>query len=92
MVTIKRYLKIDLGHMFMTAYFRPLLLGAALAGAAVLVHPWADTLPGFLALGLTLGLSYVAAGFLVGVFGETEKRVIVFFWQIVKSRFNLGSR
>jgi O-antigen/teichoic acid export membrane protein len=82
-VTLRR-LHISPAAIFCAAYLRPILLGGGIGGLAILARPLATS---WLGLGLVLGwlgLCYVGVGYWIGVFGETEKRAVVGFWQMVK--------
>jgi O-antigen/teichoic acid export membrane protein len=75
-IVLRRHLQIALTHLFLGAYLKPILLGIGFAGLAFLMRPIATTWLGLGLAGSALGFIYIVAGFVIGIFGETEKRVM----------------
>jgi len=75
--SLQYYLQISGNHVVRWACLRPLTVGAVLGGLVFLTRPLASTWWG---MGLVLamgGLLFVAIGYAIGVFGETEKRALL---------------
>jgi O-antigen/teichoic acid export membrane protein len=73
----KKDLQIGIGRMFRQVYLKPVGLGLILSGAILYLRPLATT---WLRMGLLLGaaeLLFVAAGYTIDVFGETEKKTVM---------------
>lgn len=84
-IIMRSYLHISLLHLFCSAYLKPFILGGILAGLAVILRPLVISWVGFGAVGFGLTIIYIATGFALGVFGETEKRAMLGLWGMVKS-------
>lgn len=82
-----RYLHVPLIELAHAAYLRPLLLGVALGVAATLALPLTTTWLGFLLVVVCLSSAYVALGFRVGVFKDTEWRALQSLWRLATHRF-----
>ena len=89
LVVLRRYLQISPRALFRTAYFKPIVLGLALAALAFLARPLANSWIGLIAVVGVLELCYVGAGYWAGVFGETEKRAVVGLWQMTSKALDL---
>ncbi len=85
-VALHRYLLVSPWAVVRVAYLKPVLLAGGLAGLAFLLRPLANSWLGLGAVGSMLGLVYVAAGLLVGVFGEMEKRAMAGLVQMALRR------
>ncbi len=81
-IVLRRYLGIRPVVLFRVAYLKPIALGIVLAALAFVIRPLASSWIGLGMAGATLGSFYVAVGYWIGVFGETEKRALVGLWQI----------
>jgi len=82
-ITLRSYIKIGTMRFLQQAYLKPILLGIGFTGLSFLMRPIANT---WLGLGLAcgiLGIIYVVVGFIIGVFGETEKRAVVGLWKTI---------
>jgi len=84
-ITLTKYVGLQLIYILRTAYVKPLSLGVVLAIFCILAHPFAVSW-----LRLTLVVSilisfYIAVGYWIGVFGETEKRAVVSIMKMVRS-------
>lgn len=86
-IIIRNYLKISLLNLLRLAYFKPLLMGVILAGAAFLTRPLAVSWAGFAAIGLGLTLIFIVSGYILKVFGETEKRAVMGLLLLAKAKF-----
>lgn len=75
-VVLHLYIQISIWSLLRTAYVKPLLLGFALAAIAVLFRPLAGTWLGLCMVGIALEIVFVVFAYILGVFGETEKRAI----------------
>jgi O-antigen/teichoic acid export membrane protein len=75
-IVLRRYLQIAPLQLFQRAYLKPMLLGIGFSGLVFLARPFATSWLGLGLVGAILAAVYLAAGFAIGVFGETEKRVI----------------
>jgi len=85
-VALRRYFLVSPLVLVRVAYLKPVLLAGGLGGLALLLRPLANSWLGLGAVGAMLVLAYVAAGFLVGVFGEMEKRAIAGLVQMALRR------
>jgi O-antigen/teichoic acid export membrane protein len=83
-IVLRRYLQIAPWRLFQRAYLRPILLGIGFAGLAFLARPLATSWLGLGLVGVALASVYFAAGFAIGVFGETEKRAVAGLLQLVR--------
>jgi len=82
-IVLRRYLQIPLIKMLRQAYLKPILLGVGFALLTYLARPYTTS---WLGLGLAaciLVLIYVAAGFVIGLFGDTEKRAIMGLFTLI---------
>ena len=78
-IVLKNYLKISTFYLFKVAYLTPLLIGLIMAICSLFLRPFAHTWIGLI---LSIGLFeilYITICNKLGVFGETEKRVIINF-------------
>jgi O-antigen/teichoic acid export membrane protein len=80
-IVLKNYLEISPLKLFRTAYFTPLVIGFSLSICTYFLRPIAHTW-----LGLTLSISsfeviYIFISFKTGVFGETEKSILLNFFK-----------
>lgn len=83
-IVLRKYLKISPINLFRVAYFIPLLVGFILAVCLFFLRPVAQTW-----IGLVLSISlfeflYILISFRIGVFGETEKKVLLEFFKKIK--------
>jgi len=76
--TPKKDLQIGVGRMFRQAYLKPLGLGLILSGATLYLRPiMATSWLAFGALYVAGGAVFVAIGYSIGIFGESEKRTVI---------------
>lgn len=85
-VFLRRYIQISPSLLLQKAYLKPVLLGVAFAALTFLCRPFAISWIGFAAVGTGLLVIYIAAGFVIGVFGESEKRALMILYNLVKDR------
>lgn len=78
-IVLHHYLRIRPLQLFQEAYFKPILLGIVFAGLSFLLRPLATTWVGLGFAGGVLGFVYIVGGFVIGIFGETEKRAVTEF-------------
>lgn len=83
-IVLRRYLQIAPLQLFRRAYLKPMLLGLGFAGLTFLARPFATSWLGLGLVGSVLGLAYIIVGFVIGVFGETEKRAVIGLLQMVR--------
>ena len=81
---LKRYLNISPYKIFRSAYLAPMAIGLILAILTLFLRPIAYTWIGLLASIGLFEILYILIGFRVGVFGETEKRIILDFVKKLK--------
>ncbi|TSA57084.1 hypothetical protein D4R42_02215 [bacterium] len=86
-IVLRCYLQIGVMQLFRQAYFKPILLGTGFIGLSFLMRPVATTWLGFGLVGSVLGVIYIVAGFAIGIFGETEKRVVAGIWRTMATPF-----
>ena len=75
-IVLKNYLFISPSYLFKAAYLTPLSIGLIMAICTLFLRPFAHTWMGLI---LSIGLFeilYITISYKLGVFGETEKRVI----------------
>jgi len=82
-IFLRRYVQISPSLLLQKAYLKPILLGVAFAALTFLCRPLAMSWTGFAAVGLGLTLIYISTGYVIGMFGETEKRALAGLWGIV---------
>lgn len=83
---LRRHLQIAPTDLFRQAYLKPILLGVGFAGLTFLTRPFATSWIGLGGIAVVLGAIYLAAGFALGVFGETEKRALMGLLKIVRKK------
>jgi O-antigen/teichoic acid export membrane protein len=83
-IVLRRYLQIAPLQLFQRAYLKPMLLGIGFAGLTFLLRPFATSWLGLGLVGSVLGLAYVIVAFVIGVFGETEKRAVIGLLQVIR--------
>jgi len=75
-IVLKNYLKISPSYLFKVAYLTSLSIGLIMAICSLFLRPFAHTWMGLI---LSIGLFeilYITISYKLGVFGETEKRII----------------
>ncbi len=87
-LALRRHLLVSPMALVRVAYLKPVLLAGGLGGLAFLLRPLANSWLGLGAVGSMLVLAYVAVGFVVGVFGEMEKRAIAGLVKMALRRLN----
>ncbi len=75
-IVVRCYLQITLIQLFQQAYLKPMVLGIGFTGLSFLTRPFATSWFGLGSVGIALGLIYIAMGYAIGVFGETEIRAV----------------
>ena len=83
-VVLKYYLHISPFHLFRSAYLAPLAIGFTLAICTLFLRPIAHTWIGLIASISLFEAFFILISYRVGVFGETEKRVILDFVKKLK--------
>ena len=84
-IFLKRYIQIAPVLLLRKSYLKPVSLGVAFAGLTFLCRPFAISWIGLGAVGLGLLVIYITVGFLTKVFGESEKRALLVFYNLVKN-------
>lgn len=80
---VRRYLNMGPLALAKAAYFKPMLLAAAMAILGFAARPFVTSWVSLAVVIAALELLYVSAGFRIGVFGDTEKRVLAGLWQVL---------
>jgi O-antigen/teichoic acid export membrane protein len=75
-IVLTKYMKIRLSSFLYKAYTKPLALTIVTAIISVLLKSFAGTWIGLITVVALIVASFVLFGFLIGVFGETEKRAV----------------
>jgi O-antigen/teichoic acid export membrane protein len=76
-IVLLRYLKISsLGHFLLKVYLKPFILTGGIAVVTLFLSQFSVSWLGLIAVGILIILTFVLFGFLIGVFGETEKRAL----------------
>jgi O-antigen/teichoic acid export membrane protein len=82
----QRYVGIPAGQLVRSAYIAPVCLSVLLGSGLWLARPYAYSWPGLVGASAIFELLYVVAGYRLGVFGETERRVVVdLYWTTRRS-------
>jgi len=81
---LQRYLHYPPITLFKNAYFAPMALGLVLGGLFIMLRPIAVSWAGLFAVVSVFELLYIAAGYKLGIFGETEKRAVSGLLQMVR--------
>ena len=77
LVVILRYLKItSLGYFLRNSYLKPLVLTFVIAIITFLLRPIAVNWLWLILVVIFIGLTFIVFGFILGVFGDTEKRAL----------------
>lgn len=84
------YLKItSISNFLIKAYLKPIILTFGIAIISFLLSSFAATWLGLISVGIIIGLSFIFFGFVINVFGETEKRALREMIHVFKKlRFN----
>jgi len=82
-IFLRRYIQIAPSLLLQKAYLKPILLGGAFATLNFFCRPLILSWISLVTFGLGLTLIYIAAGYAIGVFGETEKRALVGLWKTI---------
>ena len=85
-----RYLKISPGLVFIQACVKPMLLTGGLAVLSFLSRPIATSWLHIAAIGVVLLAIYVAVGFMIGVFGEAEKRAVSELYHVLIEKVRIS--
>lgn len=85
-IFLRLYVQIVPFVLFQKAYLKPILLGVAFAALSLLCRPFAISWVGFGAVGIGLSAIYITLGFVIGIFGETERRAVTMLYNLVKNR------
>ena len=85
-IFLRRYVQIAPSLLLQKAYLKPILLGVVFAALTFLCRPFAISWIGLGAVGIGLLVIYITVGFVVGVFGESEKRALMILYNLVKDR------
>lgn len=85
-VALRNYLQIKPLAIFRTAYLKPMVLGVMLGAVVWLARPLAHSWLGLTGVVGLLELIYISVGYWIGIFGETEKRVVTDFWEMVAGK------
>ncbi|MGA2775467.1 MAG: oligosaccharide flippase family protein [Candidatus Omnitrophota bacterium] len=85
-IFLRRYIQISPSLLLQKAYLKPVLLGVAFAALTFLCRPFAISWIGFGAVGIGLLVIYIKVGFIVGVFGESEKRATMILYNLVMNK------
>jgi O-antigen/teichoic acid export membrane protein len=91
-IVLRLYLQIEPWQIFRHAYFKPMMLGVGFAVLAFLLRPFAISWLGFGVVVGVLALVYFAAGFAIGIFGETEKKALLGIWELIVRRAKNSGR
>jgi len=83
LIALHSYLHISPLTLFKRAYFKPIVLSCALGIMAWLARPLAHSWLGLAAITSMFELLFIAVGYWIGVFEETEKRIIGGIWQTI---------
>jgi len=85
-IFLRRYVQIAPSLLLQKAYLKPILLGVVFAALTFLCRPFAISWIGFGAVGIGLLMIYITVGFVVGVFGESEKKALIILYHLLKNR------
>ena len=80
---LKNYLRIPICEIFSFSYKLPLILSVIVSILGLLVKPYVNSWFSLVIVVGLLGVVYILGGFAVGVFGETEKKVVAHFRNIL---------
>ena len=76
-VVLLYYLQItSIGSFLVRAYLKPFLLTIGIAVVTILLRPFALSWSGLILVGAVISVVFISMGFIIGVFGETEKRAL----------------
>lgn len=80
---LKRYLGIQLGEFFRYAYMYPFFLSAFMCTVGLLVKPYVDSWVSLVITVGSLSIAYIVGAFATGILGETEKKVVSHFGNVL---------
>lgn len=79
---VRTFLHLSVYEVLTRSYVKPVFLALCLGGAAYFVRPLADTWLGLIMVCSFFIMLYITIGFLIRVFGETEKRALLSLWKM----------
>jgi O-antigen/teichoic acid export membrane protein len=82
-IVLRRFLQIPLSFLLRTAYLKPIMLGLVLAIIALFFRPWAASWVGLIIVSVVLEIFFVIVGYIIGIFGDTEKRALLGLWRMI---------
>lgn len=86
-IVLLRYLKISsLGYFLFKVYLKPFILTGGIAVVTLFLGQFSVSWLGLIAVGIAISLTFVLFGFLIGVFGETEKRALKEMITVLKNK------
>jgi hypothetical protein len=59
------------------------MLGLVLAIIALFFRPWAASWVGLIIVSVVLEIFFVIVGYIIGIFGDTEKRALLGLWRMI---------
>jgi O-antigen/teichoic acid export membrane protein len=87
---LRYYLKMSFRELFNYSYICPIIMGVVLCVVGLLFKPYVNT---WLSLIASVGLliaAYIIVGFAIGVYGETERAILLHFRGILLKPFRGG--
>lgn len=86
MYAVRTFLYIRLFEVVSTSYIKPILLASTLGCTFYLARPLADTWPGLIMVCTVFVTSYIFLGFIIRLFGKTEKKALFVIWNMLKTK------
>ena len=87
-VVLSHFLKIPIGYFFVKAYLKPLILTVIVAIVSLLLYYFSSSWIGLISIAIIIGIIFIFFGFVIGAFGDTEKRAfkeLLFIFNYKKS-------
>lgn len=88
---LKRYLHIaSISNFLLTAYLKPILLTAGIAVLSFILSTFATSWFGLILIAIIITTTFIFFGFVIGVFGDTEKQVLLELIRLIKRNKKYG--
>ena len=88
-VVLLSYLQItSIGSFLVKAYLKPFLVTIGIAIVTFLLKPFTLKWSGLILVGAAIGVVFIFLGFILGAFGETEKRALKEIVRVFKNKDN----
>lgn len=85
-IALRKYIQVSPIFLFRRAYLKPLALGGFLFIITYFFHPFITNWIRLISIVSFFEISYIALGFWIKIFGNTERKVLFSIFELVKSK------